>query len=60
MVSYNNHVSYIEAIREQVSDVVVGQNDVVERLLIALFTKRSYSAPRRAGTCQDSISECAR
>ena len=38
MVSYNNHVSYIEAIREQVSDVVVGQNDVVERLLIALFT----------------------
>ena len=38
MVSYNNHASYIEAIREQVSDVVVGQNDVVERLLIALFT----------------------
>ncbi|MEE2807788.1 MAG: MoxR family ATPase [Verrucomicrobiota bacterium] len=38
MHSHKNHVSYIEAIREQISNVVVGQNDVVERLLIALFT----------------------
>ena len=38
MASLNNHISYIEAIRKQVGDVVVGQDDVVERLLIALFT----------------------
>ena len=38
MVSLNNHISYIEAIRKQVSNVVVGQDEVVERLLIALFT----------------------
>ena len=38
MASLNNHISYIEAIRKQVGNVVVGQDDVVERLLIALFT----------------------
>ncbi len=38
MASFNNHISYIEAIRKQVGNVVVGQDDVVERLLIALFT----------------------
>tara|TARA_B100000674_G_scaffold100209_1_gene72868 strand:- start:262 stop:1239 length:978 start_codon:yes stop_codon:yes gene_type:complete len=38
MVSLNNHISYIEAIRKQVANVVVGQDEVVERLLIALFT----------------------
>ena len=38
MASLNNHISYIEAIRKQVGDVVVRQDDVVERLLIALFT----------------------
>ena len=38
MASLNNRISYIEAIRKQVGNVVVGQDDVVERLLIALFT----------------------
>ena len=38
MARLNNHISYIEAIRKQVGNVVVGQDDVVERLLIALFT----------------------
>ena len=38
MASLNNHISYIEAIRKQVGNVVVGQDDVVESLLIALFT----------------------
>ena len=38
MVSPNNHTPYIEAVRKQVANVVVGQDDVVERLLIALFT----------------------
>ena len=28
MVSLNNHISYIEAIRKQVSNVVVGQDEV--------------------------------
>lgn len=38
MVGFKTHAKYIEAIREQIATVVVGQNEVVERLLIALFT----------------------
>ena len=31
-------IRFIEAVREQVATVVVGQEEVVERLLISLFT----------------------
>src|SRR5262245_65596944 len=31
-------IRFIEAVREQIGTVVVGQNIVVERLLVALFT----------------------
>ncbi len=46
-------LEFIRKVRERVGTVVVGQDVVVERLLIALFTGGHLLAPGRAGSGQD-------